>query len=440
MNVTINPAPEISGEHRFPADPELAGFAAALATSCPGTTTINNWPSTPELIALLAWLAEHGVEIEKADDTIQIHGRSTDGSLEQLSTLPKTNHTCLGVVGGLCRSLYRRCAIATLEPALAVTELDRLFTPAGIDIQEVDGSIALNPRENTSVNISMNSLLSWPKDAILLRSIFTDTPCELTLEQPVSDLLERILPAYNVSLATTRPPRQLSRREQLLQGIERAEDVESFHKRITLDAGPQDVRPVDWALPGDFSRAALLIAATAVRPGSQVAVFDVALDSSRTGILKVLKRMGAEIKTAKRRSENGIAVGEIGVTGATLKATKVSSAEIHSLVPHLPLLAVVAGSAIGVTVIRGFKELIDLGLIPLHLVTAGLRSMGVKVAELADGWAIEGPTEWKAATLDAARHPVLAAAWEVAALNGDGPSTITNTDARTSNLLTVVAR
>lgn len=138
--------------------------------------------------------------------------------------------------------------------------------------------------------------------------------------------------------------------------------------------------------------------------------------------------MGAEITTHRRRSENGEPVGDISVEGETLKSTRVSRSEIPSLIGQLPLLAVVAGFAVGVTVIRGMKELQDVGLLSLATVTENLRRMGVKVAELEDGWAIEGPTEWHAAEIDSGGDVDLGLAFAVAGLSGEKDTIIDNAD------------
>ncbi len=433
MSLTIKPLRELHGEYRVSADPGLACLAATLAAYCPETATINNWPADKESAAFLSWLRGRVVPVEETDGNVQIRKSSTNAPASEFVKCPELGPHVLGLVAGACSCLVPHCDITHLCTGLNVAELDRLFSPVGMRAEELDGKTILHSTDAPPTNVTIDSLVPWLKDTLLLRALFARTPSEITLLRPTSELLERVLAVYHVPLETTRPPRPVSRREQLLQGIEQVDEPDAFHKRLSLGAGPHTLRAVDWVLPGDFSQAVLLIAAAAVRPGSQITTYDVALDSSRTGILKVLKRMGSELTTTKRRTENGIPVGEITVSGGTLKATKVGSAEIPALVPHLPLLAVIAGSAIGVTVIRGFRELIDLGLIPHTIITANLRALGVKVAELPDGWAIEGPTEWQATTLDAAHRPQLAAAWEVAAFNGDGPSTITNADSRQSN-------
>jgi 3-phosphoshikimate 1-carboxyvinyltransferase len=135
-----------------------------------------------------------------------------------------------------------------------------------------------------------------------------------------------------------------------------------------------------------------------------------------------------EYEIHRRRVENNEPVGDIAVRGGKLKATKISSSEIGSVAPELPILAVIAGAADGVTVIRGVTELQDAGLLSLGKTTENLRRMGVKIAELEDGWAIEGPTEWHAIEFDCADDPAMGIAVAVAGLHAEKESEILNAE------------
>ena len=96
------------------------------------------------------------------------------------------------------------------------------------------------------------------------------------------------------------------------------------------------------------------------------------------------------------------------------------------MIDELPVLAVLAACAEGVSVLRGAAELRHKESDRIHAVAANLRAMGAKVAELEDGWAIEGPTDWHGAEIDPHGDHRIAMAFAVAALWADSPSTLLN--------------
>jgi 3-phosphoshikimate 1-carboxyvinyltransferase len=185
----------------------------------------------------------------------------------------------------------------------------------------------------------------------------------------------------------------------------------------------------DWIIPGDFSAAAFFLVAALGARRSDVIIAEVGLNPTRTGLLKVLRRMGAEIEVERNSHGAGEPFGMIHVRSADgLKGVKVAESEIPSLIDELPILAVLAARAEGVTVIRGAGELRKKETDRIAAVSHNLRAMGAKVAELEDGWAIEGPTEWKGAEIDPQGDHRIAMAFTIAALWADSPSMIRTPD------------
>jgi 3-phosphoshikimate 1-carboxyvinyltransferase len=135
--------------------------------------------------------------------------------------------------------------------------------------------------------------------------------------------------------------------------------------------------------------------------------------------------MGADFEVKRQGEHCGEPYGQIHVTNCPqLKAVRVHENEIPALIDELPVLAVLAARAEGVTVIRGAAELRAKESDRIAAVAKNLRAMGAKVAEVEDGWAIEGPTEWHGATIDPHHDHRVAMAFAVAALWADSPSMI----------------
>jgi len=431
MKLTVKPTRRMHGRFRVPADCGLAQRAAVLSLLCSGRSTINNWPGNDAAHATLECVRKLGGTINVDGSVVEIEGKApADLSPAESELDCQDADTTFWLLAGL---LSGGRFPSTLTCGAGPTVDKKILEALGcmgaiIDSTETSRQIKITPAKLQGTEITTRSVLPYQKSAVLMAGLIAGSKTVLTEKLPLPDNLERILPAYGIELDIARPPRPLSRREAMLAGVETDVEKEKYHKRITITTATEQLRPVDWVLPGDFSLAAPLVAACSALPGSEIQIEDVALNSTRTGLLKVLKRMGAQITTHRRRMENNEPTGDISVVGDLLKPTKITPAEIPSLVAELPLLAVVAGSAVGVTVIRGAAELHDADILSLSTITENLRRMGVKVAELEDGWAIEGPTEWRSAEIDCDGNTSIGMAFAVAGLFANDDTIIENAE------------
>src|SRR5262249_26266274 len=116
--------------------------------------------------------------------------------------------------------------------------------------------------------------------------------------------------------------------------------------------GPQTLRAASVRVPGDLSSAAFFLVAAALVPGSELAVANVGLNPTRTGVLDVLTMMGAGLEVRDLREQDGEPVGTVLVRGSRLRGTTIGGNLIPRTVDELPVLAVAACFAEGETVIR----------------------------------------------------------------------------------------
>jgi 3-phosphoshikimate 1-carboxyvinyltransferase len=236
------------------------------------------------------------------------------------------------------------------------------------------------------------------KSALLLSGFYTLAP--VTVKEPMlsRDHTERMLQAFGVKLV-------------------REEDG-----GITMPL-KQKLKACRIDVPGDISSAAFVLAAAAILPGSVVTVKNVGLNPTRTGFLDVLAEMGADFEI---KCENAAAPeprGDITLRYRPLKATSVIFGDIvPRLVDEAPILAVVAATARGTTVMRDLGELRVKESDRIALMVSNLRSFGVVVKELPDGLEITGragrfrsPRE-----LEVAGDHRIAMALAIAALNAEG--------------------
>jgi len=150
------------------------------------------------------------------------------------------------------------------------------------------------------------------------------------------------------------------------------------------------LRLPEVTVPGDFSAAAPFIVAATLIAGSELTIHDVGLNPRRTGLLDVLERMGARVIVFNRRKVGGELIGDLEVHSAELTATDVAEEEVPRLVDELPLFALAAGVARGVSHVTGASELRLKESDRIETVTEGLKTMGVRIQSRDDGFEVRG--------------------------------------------------
>ena len=171
-----------------------------------------------------------------------------------------------------------------------------------------------------------------------------------------------------------------------------------------------------YRIPGDLSAAAFLVGAAAALPGSELIVENVGLNPTRTGFLDVLKEMGARLEILEVQELQGEKRGTVKVWGGPLQAASLGGELIPRLIDEIPLLAVLATQAEGVTTIRDAQELRYKEADRLAVISGELNKLGAWVQELSDGLVIRGPCLFKGGTVDSHGDHRIALALEIAAL------------------------
>jgi 3-phosphoshikimate 1-carboxyvinyltransferase len=184
----------------------------------------------------------------------------------------------------------------------------------------------------------------------------------------------------------------------------------------------------DFSIPGDISSAAFWLVAAAAQPGGHLLVREVGLNETRTGLLGVLVRMGAQVREAIDDVDQVEPRGIVEITGARLKATVIQGKEIPQLIDELPILAVAGALANGTTIIRHAQELRVKETDRIAAIAHNLRSMGGQVVELTDGLEIHGRAALHGARLSSFGDHRIAMAFAVAGLFAEGETVIQDVD------------
>ncbi|MBO0732578.1 MAG: 3-phosphoshikimate 1-carboxyvinyltransferase, partial [Acidimicrobiaceae bacterium] len=194
--------------------------------------------------------------------------------------------------------------------------------------------------------------------------------------------------------------------------------VERSEGAVTVWPGP--VKAGEVAVPGDPSQAAFWVVAATLVPGSDLLLPDIYVGPGRAGFLDVLQRMGADI-TVERRGA-GSETADLRIRHAPLRATRVEGAEVPSLIDEIPVLAVAAAYANGVTTFADAEELKVKESDRIASVSAALRSVGASVEPQPDGLVVEGRAQpLPGGPVESVGDHRVAMSMAVAALAGRGP-------------------
>ncbi|MGZ4986248.1 MAG: 3-phosphoshikimate 1-carboxyvinyltransferase, partial [Chthoniobacterales bacterium] len=188
--------------------------------------------------------------------------------------------------------------------------------------------------------------------------------------------------------------------------------------------GDQVPESRDFEIPGDISSAAFWLVAAGAQPGGHLLVRDIGLNDTRTALLGVLIRMGAQVREAIEDVEQIEPRGIVEITGAPLKGTVIQGKEVPQLIDELPILAVAGAIASGQTVIRHAQELRVKETDRIAAIAHNLRAMGAQVIELDDGLEIHGRGVLRGARVASFGDHRIAMAFAVAGLFAEGETVV----------------
>jgi 3-phosphoshikimate 1-carboxyvinyltransferase len=188
--------------------------------------------------------------------------------------------------------------------------------------------------------------------------------------------------------------------------------------------GDQTPESRDFAIPGDISSAAVWLVAASAQPGGHLLVRDIGLNDTRTALLGVLVRMGAQVREAVEDVDQIEPRGILEATGAPLKGTVIQGKEVPQLIDELPVLAVAGALASGTTIIRHAQELRVKETDRIAAIAHNLRIMGAQVIEMNDGLEIHGPAPLRGARVASFGDHRIAMAFAIAGLFAEGETIV----------------
>jgi 3-phosphoshikimate 1-carboxyvinyltransferase len=404
----VEPAVRVRGLVRPPGDKAISHRYAILAAIADGTSRLRGYSTGGDSASTLACLRALGVQIEETgrDETgLQLHitGRGLGGLTPSASTLDAGNSgSTMRMLSGVLAAHAFSTSI-TGDASLRRRPMRRIIVPLermGARIASNDGTPPLTILGTATIQpISFEPDVpsAQVKTAVLLAGLHGDGVTRVIEPMPTRDHTERALQAFGAAV-----------------------DVQG--RTIAL-RGRQRLQGAALEVPGDVSSAAFWMVAAAALPGSEVIIEGVGVNPTRTGIIDILRRMGAEIDIDAGPATSAEPMGRVVVRHAGLKPTEIAADEVPGVIDELPVLAALAthGGELRVT---GAQELRHKESDRISALAAGLRLMGADIDEQADGFHVRGHTRLQGGEVDALHDHRLAMAFAIAALGAAAPTTI----------------
>ena len=404
---TITPAARVQGRLTVPGDKSISHRYALLAALSEGRSELSNYAPGADCASTLHCLRGLGVGITRDGNTVTIEGRGLRNFRSPSEPLDAGNSgTTMRMLAGI---LAAQPFTATMigDESLSRRPMRRVMEPLGLmgaRIEAVDGHAPLTVHGTTLHPIAFNPKVpsAQVKSAVILAGLHTEGTTSVTEPAWTRDHTERALAAFGFTVK--------------VDGL-----------TVSIDGGQRGVGQV-LPVPGDFSSAAFWMVAAASLPGSSITIERVGLNPSRTALIDVLRRFGAQVDVHPESVAAGEPLGTIVVTGDRLGSLDIAPEEVPGLIDELPAISALAARGGRVT-IHGAGELRVKESDRITTLVTGFRNLGIPAEEHADGYTIAGNGSPTGGVADAGGDHRMAMSFAIAALSAQGPSRIDGSDA-----------
>jgi len=409
MEITVTKAARLCGDIRVPGDKSISHRAAMLASLSDGPCVLRNYLQGEDCLGTLRVLRQLGVCIEQTGKAeYVVHGCGGKFSQPDADLDCGNSGTTMRLVSGLLAAQPFRVRL-TGDASLSKRPMRRIIDPlkqmgAFLEAEGEGGTPPLVIEGNPGLH-SIAYRLPVPsaqvKSAVLLAGLFADGRTSVIQPAVTRDHTERMLEYFGVPVSTA-------------------------GNHISVQGGILP-KARNFTIPGDISSAAFWLVAAAARENSRVCIEELGLNPTRTGVIDVLRRMGARIQAQQQSGTSGEASGLVEIEGCALQGVLIEGEEIPNVIDEIPVLAVAGALAEGKTIIRDASELRVKESDRLAVVCQHLRAMGAHVEEMPDGMVIEGGHPLRGAVMDSHGDHRIAMAFAIAGLFAEGKTVITDT-------------
>jgi 3-phosphoshikimate 1-carboxyvinyltransferase len=407
QSVIVHPTPRVRGRVRPPGDKSISHRYALLAAIADGISTIDGYSTGGDCASTLECLQGLGVALTRESAgtgfRVRIEGRGLHGLQPPAAALDAGNSgSTLRMLAGILAA-HPFSTTMTGDGSLRRRPMRRIIEPLermGAVIDAADGRPPLTihgRRPLEAIFFEPQVASAQVKSAVLLAGVHAQGTTAVRESVGTRDHTERALAQFGLPVHTD-------------------------GGTVSVTGGGR-LTACDLDVPGDVSSAAFWMVAAAALPDSEVVVTDVGLNPTRTGIVEVLRRMGADVQVVADPGSTTEPRGTLTVRHGELRAVTIEPDEVPGVIDELPVLGALAthGGELHVT---GAQELRVKESDRISALADGFRRMGADIVEAPDGFTIRGHHRLRGGEVDARHDHRLAMAFAIAALGASGPTIV----------------
>ena len=395
------PVASVQGRIRVPGDKSISHRSVMLGGIASGVTEVDGFLASADCLATLRAQQMMGVQVEQLSATqLRVHGVGERGLQAPTGELDMGNAgTAIRLFMGLL-SGQSFATTLTGDESLRKRPMERVAKPLrlmGADIQTLEGKppvriSAVSQLQGIDYALPMAS--AQVKSAILLAGLKAEGITRVSEPAPTRDHTERMLQDFGVLVGRDAGSAWL--------------------------AGGQKLTGAPVSVPGDFSSAAFFLVAGALAGGADYVIENVGVNPTRTGLLDILRLMGADVRVHERSGGGAEPTADISVRASHLRGIHVPEALVPLAIDEFPVLFIAAACASGETLVTGAEELRVKESDRLAVMAEGLTRLGIVNELLPDGIRIQGGQRFGGGHIDSHGDHRIAMAFAVASLRADG--------------------
>ncbi len=405
MATRFDPSGPLRGALRPPADKSISHRAALIAAMGEGVSAVEGYLDSADTRSTLAAVVVLGAEVDglttdAVAPSLRIRGVGLRGASPAEVDVGNAG-TLLRLLPGWLAGQEAGAWTLDGDDSIGRRPIDRIVGP----LRRMGASLRCREERLPPLEIEGASLrgISYElpvasaqvKSCLLFAGLLAEGETRVVEPLPTRDHTERMLAAAGAE-------------------VERSGDTV-----VVRPAGL--VEPGKIVVPADFSSAAFFLVAALLVPGSDVSLTGVGLNPTRTGLLEILRRMGAELEVEPEGDRGGEPIGRVRALSSQLRGVDIGGAEVPLAIDELPLVALAACFAEGTTTIRDAAELRRKESDRIATVTAALTALGGDAEPTDDGMAVTGSGGLRGGTIDSHGDHRIAMLGAVAGLaSGEG--------------------
>lgn len=400
----------LHGELTVPGDKSISHRSVMFGAISEGITEVTHFLKSADCLSTISCFRKMGITIEEKAQTLLIHGKGLHGLSAPAEVLDTGNSgtTTRLISGILAGQSFESHLIG--DASICKRPMGRIMKPLlamGADIASDRGNdcapLTIKGHPLKAIHYDSPVASAQVKSCVLLAGLYADGPVSVTEPALSRNHTELMLSSFGAS-------------------------VTSFGTTATILPDPHLVGQ-KVSVPGDISSAAYFICAALMVPGSEVLIRNVGINPTRDGILRVVRAMGADIEYRNIREQAGEKTADLLVRYTKdLHGTVIEGDLIPTLIDEIPVIAVLAATADGETVIRDAKELRVKESDRLTIMVDSLSAMGCDIEGTPDGMIIRGGRPMRGAQIDSHLDHRIAMSFAVASLVAEGTTAIQNAE------------